>query len=432
MQSRKFRVPQRKTQRRWRVPPALRRGDEVFEGLGILDEVSGERGLLLWQSLRDALLWAEAAEEEREALFAPDAERTRMAMVLAAAPPEALEEPLAVLARMLAEATAIGEETVALAALRVSQWADEEGLMTTALSFAQAAATVTPGDPAAASRVARLARRRAEYARAETWYRRTIALARQVGDWATYSQAFLGLGNMAMVRGNLPGARRLLVRAFRAAQRNSLHHLEGMALQDLFGVAVEAGRPDDAQQYARAAFEAYGPLNPALPRLAQDVAYWWVTQGQAAKALPVLRSVLARITDGDAPDRMATLGSIARATGILGEREEFRAAWDAVYDLLDQTGADVRAAQGLLDTAHGASSLGLWDRAETAAREALNIAGRRSEGKVRLAAEALLESVRHHRAVETRVLATREETRREADELVEDFIRTLAVPGGVR
>ena len=430
MQSRKFRVPQRKTQRRWRVPPALRRGDEVFEGLGLLDEVSGERGLLLWQSLRDALLWAEVGEEERSALFAPDAERTRMAMILSAAPPQALEEPLSVLARMLAEPTAIGEETVALAALRVSQWADEEGLMTTALAFAQAAATVTPGDPAAASRVARLARRRAEYARAETWYRRTIALARQVGDWATYSQAFLGLGNMAMVRGNLPGARRLLTRAFRAAQRNSLHHLEGMALQDLFGVAVEAGRPDDAQQYARAAFEAYGPQNPALPRLAQDVAYWWVTQGQAAKALPVLQSVLPHMAD--AHDRMATLGSIARATGILGDRDEFRAAWDAVYDLLEETGADVRAAQGLLDTAHGASSLGLWDRAESAAREALDIAGRRSEGKVRLAAEALLESVRHHRAVEMRVLSTREETTREADQLAEDLVRSLQVTGGVR
>jgi tetratricopeptide (TPR) repeat protein len=423
MQARKFRVPQRKTQRRWRVPPALKRGDEIFEGLGVLDELSGERGLVLWQSLRDALLWADAQDDERTALFSPDAERIRMAMILAAQPAAEVEEPMSVLARMLGEPTRISEEMVALACRRISQWSDDEGLLATALAFAQAAATVTPGDAGAAFAVGKLARRRGETARAETWFRRTIALARQIGDWATYAQAFIGLGNLYLQRGNFPGARRFLVRAVRAAQRNSLHAIEGAALHDLFVVAMYADRPEDAQQYARAAFDAYGEHHSALPALAQDVAYWWVTQGYYARALPVLRSTLPHFPHPN--ERLAALGSIARATGGLGDRNGFREAWEACYDLIQNTSVGEKAAQGLMDVAHGAASLALWDKAETAAREAYEIGMRRGEAKIRLDAEALIDSVRHHRTVDIRIASARPEVVQAGDTLAHDFERTL-------
>jgi tetratricopeptide (TPR) repeat protein len=404
MQARKFRVPQRKTQRRWRVPPALKRGDEIFEGLGVLDELSGERGLVLWQSLRDALLWADAQDDERAALFSPDAERARMAMILAAQPAPDLEEPLSVLARMLGEPARISEEMVALACRRISQWSDDEGLLATALAFAQASATVTPGDAGAAFAVGKLARRRAEYARAETWFRRTIALARQVGDWATYAQAFNGLGNLYRQRGNLPAARRFLLRAVRAAQRNSLHAIEGAALHDWFVVAMDADRPDEAQHLARSAFEAYGPHHPRLPMLAQDVAYWWTTQGYHSRALPVFRSTLPHFTQPH--ERLNSWGCIARAAGGAGDRAAFREAWDASYDLLPSTVGHAGTAEVLLDMALGAASLGLWDKAEQAAREALELGSKRQEGRIRLSAEAVLDSVRHHRTVENQRAAT--------------------------
>jgi tetratricopeptide (TPR) repeat protein len=423
MQARKFRVPQRKTQRRWRVPPALKRGDEIFEGLGVLDELSGERGLVLWQSLRDALLWADAQDDERAALFSADAERTRMAMILAAQPAAEVEEPMSVLARMLGEPTRISEEMVALACRRISQWSDDEGLLATALAFAQAAATVTPGDAGAAFAVGKLARRRAEYARAETWFRRTIALARQIGDWAIYAQAFIGLGNLYMVRGNLPGARRFLLRAVRAAQRNSLHSIEGAALHDWFVVAINADRAEEAQQLARRAFEAYGDQHPGLPRLAYDVAYWWITQGYYARALPVVRSSMAH--SAQPSDQLSAWGSIARATGGLGDRTGFREAWDACYDLLGSTSTAERAAEALLDMALGAASLGMWDKAEQAAREALETGSRRSEGRIRLSAEAVLDSVRHHRTVETQRSVVRPEVVEAGEDLAAAFIRSL-------
>ncbi|HEX8394518.1 MAG TPA: hypothetical protein VF665_19380 [Longimicrobium sp.] len=344
-----------------------------------------------------------------------------MAMVLACDPGEQLEEALTVLARMLGEPTRIPEETVALACRSIAQWADDEGMLTTALSFSQAASTVTPGDAVIAFAVGKLARRRAEYARAETWFRRSVALSRQVGDWATYAESFVGLGRLNMQRGNLPGARRFLLRAVRAAQRNSLHTIEGMALHDLFGVMVEANRPDEAQQLARAAFEAYGPRNPKQLRLAQDVAYWWITQGQFARAVPVLTSLLPHLPEPS--DRLMVLGNLARAAGGLGDRAGFREAWDGCHDLLDNAQVDERAAQGMLDLGHGAASLALWEKAETAAREALEIGARRQEGKVRLSAEALLESVRHHRVVDTR---RRLPSAPEAGTaLAEDLVRTL-------
>jgi tetratricopeptide (TPR) repeat protein len=423
MQARKFRVPQRKTQRRWRVPPALKRGDEIFEGLGVLDELTGERGLVLWQSLRDALLWADAQDDERAALFSADAERSRMAMILAAQPAPELEEPLSVLARMLGEPTRISEEMVALACRRISQWSNDEGLLATALAFAQAAATVTPGDAGAAFSVGKLARRRAEYARAETWFRRTIALARQIGDWATYAQAFNGLGNLYRQRGNLAAARRFLARAVRAAQRNSLHAIEGAALHDWFVVANEGDRAEEAQQLARAAFEAYGPQHPGLPRLAQDVAYWWTMQGYPTRALPVLRSTLPHFTQSH--EILNAWGSIARAAGGVGDRAGFREAWDACYDLLPTATAEEGAAQALLDMAIGAASLGVWDKAELAAREALDFGVRRQEGRIRLTAEAVLDSVRHHRSVEKNRAAARPEMVEAGDSLAAAFVRSL-------
>lgn len=428
MQPRKFRVPQRKTQRRWRVPPALKRGDEIFEGLGVLDELSGEKGLVLWQSLRDALLWADAQEDERTALFAADAERVRMAAILTVQPPPELEEPLGVLARMLGEPAQISEEMVALACRRVSQWADDEGMLVTALAFAQAAATVTPGDAGAAFAVGKLARRRAEWARAETWFRRTIALARQIGDWATYSEAFLGLGRMYFQRGNLPAARRFLLRSRRAAQRNSLHEVEGMALHAMFNVATEAGREQEAQEMAREAFYAYGPHSAGVLRLAQDVAYWWITQGYFARALPVLRSVLPHHPHPS--DRLTVYGNIARAAGGQGDRETFREGWVECYDLMENAAVRERSAQALLDLAYGAASLALWDKAEMAAREALEIGSQTGQAKIRFTAEAVLESVRHHRVLETRQRTAEVDESVAVDaSLAEEFVRSLQSAG---
>mgnify|MGYP006147039381 CR=1 FL=1 len=230
MRKRTFKAPPRKTQRRWRVPPALTHGDDAFEGLSVLEEVPGEKGLVLWQSLRDALLWGMTRPEARSDLFADGAEPARVAAILASGLPAEAEEPLRTIAHMLSAPDTAREETVSLACRQVSLWADERGSMATSLAFAQAAAVVTPGDPATSFAVGKLARRRAENARAETWFRRTIGLGRQAKDWASYSEAFLGLGNLYIQRGNYPAARRFHIRGLRAARRHGLRDIVARAI----------------------------------------------------------------------------------------------------------------------------------------------------------------------------------------------------------
>ncbi|HYJ80146.1 MAG TPA: tetratricopeptide repeat protein [Longimicrobiaceae bacterium] len=429
MRQRKFRAPPRKTQRRWRVPPALAQGGgETFEGLAVLDEASGEQGLVLWQSLRDALLWGGAPPTERSALFAPAAEQSRLAAMLAAGMDAEMEPPLKVLAAMVGAPEQAREENVGLACRLVAAWADERGKLGTALAFSHAAAVVVPGDPAAAFAVARLARRRAENARAESWYRRTVALARQAGDWPTYALAFLGLGTLYVQRGSFPAARRFYIRAHRAATRNTLHDVEGMALHDLFGIAVETGNAREANALARAAHRAYGNRNPKLPRLAHDVAYFWTTQGEFARALPVLER-LAEIVRSPA-ERLLVFADLARAAGGVGQRELFQTAWDQTWDILQGGETEEEAARALLDLAHGAASLGIWDRAERAAQAALDVATRRNEARVRLAAEAVLDSARHHRQAEVRAARPPAAETGAADTLAEDFMRSLEAYAG--
>jgi tetratricopeptide (TPR) repeat protein len=272
--------------------------------------------------------------------------------------------------------------------------------------------------------VGRLARRRAEHARAETWFRRTVALARQAGDWPTYALAFVGLGNLYALRGNYPAARRFQIRALRAAGRNSLHDIEGMALHDLFAIAINTGQTAEAHELARAAFAAYGPLHPALPRLAHDVAFLWTTQGEFARAIPVLRSALPHMEQPTM--RIATLGDLARAYGGAGDREGFSQAWDQAVELIQAHPAGDTAPRAWLDLAHGALSLGLWERAEEAAARALDGSTKRADGQARLAAEAMAEAARRHHRADQRQAAPREAWTDTADALAQEFVASLS------
>ncbi len=424
MRQRKFKAPPRKTLRRWRVPPALTHGDtDAFEGLSVLDEVPGELGLVLWQSLRDAMLWGRADLAQRSALFAPASDTARMAATLAAGAPAEIEEPLKTLAGMVGQPETAREENVSLACRQLAQWAEARALLAAALSFAQAAAVVTPADPSCAYNVGRLARRRAEHARAETWYRRTIALARQAGDWPTYARAFCGLGNLYTQRGNFPVARRFFQRALRAAGRNSLHEIEGRALHDLFGIAVETGETAEAHELARGAFQAYGPHHASLPALAHDIAYFWITQGCGDRALPVLKTL---VRHADEPGlRLALYGDIGRAAGSTGDREEFQVAWGDATEMIGSSPGLDTAARAWLDLAHGALSLGAWDRAEDAAQRALDGATKRGDSKTRLTAEALVDAARRHQRAERQAAPAREEWRETADALADELVHSL-------
>ncbi|HEU4451872.1 MAG TPA: hypothetical protein VFR81_02395 [Longimicrobium sp.] len=419
-------TPARKPRRRWRwhVPPALVHGSETLEGTEIFEDVTGPAGMVLWQTMRDVTLWASVREvEERAELFQPGAHQRRLAELEAAGVDAAIEAPLRVLAQVSRDPAGRTEEELLTACREISQWAEEREMRSVAIAFAQAGALASPAHASAGFRVGQLARDKAEHARAETWFRRTIGLGRQAKDWASYSEAFLGLGNLYILRGNYPAARRFHIRGLRAARRHGLRDIQARALHDLFVIAVDTGAPPaEAQEYARAAFRAYGNHHPRLPRLAHDLAYFWMQRGRFSQSLAVFQAILPQMANNG--ERLMTLADIGRAAGGAGNREVFDEAWSEVWSVSGDWDKRSNAAQALLDLARGAASLKDWARAERAASTAREVATRREEARVALEAETVLDSVTRRRALESAEPAGGEE-QADAEDLFTDLLRSL-------
>ncbi|MDB4949111.1 MAG: hypothetical protein JWM27_1760 [Gemmatimonadetes bacterium] len=412
--------------RRWRTPPPLTRGSsENLEGMEILREVGGDAGILLWQSYRNVMLWSTAADGERSKMFSPEAGRKRLADLAASDVPAELREPVAVVGRMLGAPGDTPGEAVGEACAAVAAWAEASGNAGTGLAFTQAAALAAPASARLPFEVGQIARRRHEVARAETWFRHAIMIGRQVGDWDSYSRSYLALGNMFLQRGNLPTAQRMHVKALRASRRKGLPHIQGYALHDLFVIATETGRNEQAESYARSAFRAYGAQHEKIPALAHDIAYFWMNQGYFERALPVLQALLPHFTDQR--DQLAVMANIARAAGGAGARDVFRKTWIETSRLVREPSVTPVLAQALVELATGAASLGEWDRAEQSAERALEVAQQRGENKVAARAESILESVRRGRQVDAaRSTAVRREVHAEqADSLADDLVRSL-------
>lgn len=411
--------------RRWRTPPPLTRGSsESLEGMEILREVGGDAGILLWQSYRNVMLWSTAEPAERGRMFSAEAGRKRLADVVAAELPAELTDPLATIGRMLGASGEASGQAVADACSAVTMWAEVHGHAGTALAFTQAAALAEPASARLPFEVGQIARRRHETARAETWFRHAIMIGRQVGDWDSYSRSYLALGNMFLQRGNLPTAQRMHVKALRAARRKGLPHIQGYALHDLFAIAIDAGRTEQAEQYARMAFRAYGPHHEKVPALAHDIAYFWMNQGYFERALPVFQALLPHFTD--VREQLSVLANTARAAGGAGMREVFRKTSVEAMRLAREPEVVASLADAMVELATGAASLGEWDRAEQSAERALEVARQRGHHKVAARAEAVLDSVRRGRNVDAARAARQPEAQVEqADALAEDLVRSL-------
>ncbi|MEW5931523.1 MAG: hypothetical protein AB1941_28990 [Gemmatimonadota bacterium] len=408
--------------RRWRVPPAPVPAQERLVGASLLQENEGELGVLLWRSLRTVCAWAATAPADRPLLFPPGARDQRMADLLAAAPPPALERPLGVLAELPGDPVNTGPDRVGIACLSVAAWARETGRPATALEFTQAGALVCPGSPSYALAAARESRDAGEHEQAESLYHRAVALARQVRDWDSYVRAHAGLGKLAKARGAYPAARKSHLRALRAAERRRLGYLRAMVLHELFVVELDCGNAAEAERYAGAAVEAYGRGHAMLRVLAFDVAAFWMTQERYADALPVFLRLLPTL---DPAAQVLGWGDVARAAGGIGDVGTFEAARRNVA----RAPADSpRRVDALRETAHGALLLGRLDLAESLAREVAGLARAAGDHKTEFVADGLLAEVSARRSG-----AAPERAAREAYEpypaLADSLLRALdAVP----
>jgi tetratricopeptide (TPR) repeat protein len=353
--------------RRWCIPPPLlREPNETLEGVHVLDEVPGDLGLVLWESLRDVTLWAAAEPAARTGLFRDGAAPVRFERIRAARPETGLELALTTVAALVADPAAALPTLLSTVCAEVARWAEGRGCATTALSYAQAAALARPDDPETALEVGRVALRHGRLLRAESWLRRSVGLARRAGAWAPYTRAYLGLGELLRLRGRAEDARRHLLKSVRAARRFGVSDVRGEAWHLLFLLARDAGENAQAERLAGYAVRAYGRNHPALPRLLLDLARLWVGRAEYVRALPVLRRVAER--QGDPGGVAGALALLARAAAGAGNRPVFEEAWARAWAIIRHLEDPELPPAALVDLSRAAAMLGDWERMEQAVR----------------------------------------------------------------
>lgn len=373
-----------------RLPPPIMHGADPIEATVVLQEYPDAAGTLLWQSVRAVLLWAEFPAGQRSGIFASGAFAERIERIEALGEASPWQTPLRVLATVLRGRARAG--TIAAACREISEGASAEGRFGTALEFMQAAAVALPGDARLAHDVARLARSRTDYVRAETWYRQAIARARRSKQWHDFSLSYIGLGTVFMRRGSFPHARKALIRGLRAAKRFSLHPLVAAAYHELMVLAIQRERAPEVARYARAAVESYGPAHERLPALAFDYGIFLLSRGHSAEALRTFQGVPQSF--GRPVDRLARAAAIVQAAGGVGEYGVYEEGWRDAEALLRDPAAAPGAATALQAMARGALLIGERERAEISAHRVQQLAAERGEAALEFAAAELLEEIR--------------------------------------
>lgn len=359
----------RRTERRWCIPPAIRQPHgETLEGTRLLEEHKDrELAYLLWVTLRDVLLWSAVDPDRRAGLFAPAADAHRLASLSAAGEGQGLTAPMFTLAALLARPAQIEPEELTSACVEVSRWAREHGAVATAIAFAQAAALVMPEDAGPALTVGALLRVTATdahaLARAESWLRRAVSLARRRGDWKRYTEAYVELGALYARRDLPKSATRAYVVANRAARRHGFRAVRASSFHGLMRIAMEEGDLDAGARYAKRALRAYGRGHVRIPDVMLDVAYLWVLQGRHARAAAVLQKQL--LGRYDPRERAYALALLARAMSGRGAEQVYRAgyqdAWSKAWSIINRPGnAGENHARAILQLAH--ASLAMDDR----------------------------------------------------------------------
>lgn len=383
--------PARRSRPSYLAAPPLLSESEPFEGAALLREHPGALGAVLWKSLRDVCAWTDATPEERTSLFSAAAADARTAEVAGAAAEPELWAPLLVVQQLLAHPDHVNHPRLVHACRAIARWGERRGFTAVQLAFVQAAACLVPEHARLAYAVGRLSRDRGEYARAESWLRRAIRLARG-NDWHTYALSYLSLGTLYQQLGNLPAARTVTIRGYRTSVRRRVRALQGPALHNLFVLAAEGADYARAHHYARAALKFYGTGHPRLPALAYDLGCVWFLSGNFDRALPVLEAVIPHLSD--TAERALALANTARAAAGCGNASKFDHYWNLATSVADQNGDSSTAAEAWLNLARGAVSLRQRDRAELAAGRARELAYLLRLNQVQVEADAVLDSAR--------------------------------------
>lgn len=352
----------------------------------LLTETDPPLSLLLWQRARDARLWALAGQGSRVNLFT-GLEHVESAMEVGERVTEALATPLRTLRALVRFPELVTAADVCAACLAISEWAQGEHMPETSLHYAEAAALADPTSARAAAVAGAACTAQAADQRAEVWLTRAVVTARRTKAWEWHARAYLRLGALYYELGDTRKARRAHNRARASASTSGHMTFAGNAHHNLLLVECAAGTFRAGAQHARMALELYPHRFAYLPHLAHDVAYLLTCHGAYADALALLDAALPFFNKPW--ERMAALGTVAKAAGGTGRRERHS---EAVADvLLLQSVAETHAACSMVLAAEGAALLGERDRAQLLASRALELAERRREREAQRRARHVLD-----------------------------------------
>jgi tetratricopeptide (TPR) repeat protein len=344
--------------RSWCVPPAIQRdpGDKL-EGDHILEESPGEFGLLLWWTVRDVMLWADTAPERRGDLFR---EGSRLALLAGTETPPEVSAAVDTLHGMLTLGSRADTELVSQCCLEVAAWAGRSGLARTAVAFAQAGALVSPQYAEAAVHVGAYARAAGgQEARAGTWLRRAVGLARKERDRTAYSVALVELGLLYEGAGDTAQAERYYRLGFRAGRRFSARAARMRSAHGLFRLARKQGAHASAAQFALSAQGVYEPDAAGALDLLLDLARFWTDTGEPARARSALRRAVPALLTMPPAWQLAVFALTARARADPDHPGSGGAAARAAWVLMADDGiADAVRYAAAVDLAHAGGVAG--------------------------------------------------------------------------
>lgn len=281
--------------RRWCIPPAMTYAPgETLEGASLLAELQGDFGVLLWRTVRDLSLWVATPPRARAGLFAPASTDVRLARLAMTDVPPRIAAPLDTIQGMLTRADRADAGVLAICCLEIAAWAREAGVPHTSVAFAQAGALVSPDFAAAALLTGMAAFAVQQDARAATWFRRAVALARRERDWATYAAGSIEAATVEERQGTAERAEQLFRLASRAARRFKNSDVYLRAEVGLFRLARRRGEGTTAAAHARSVGQAFRREVEPGPDVLLDLARFWMEAGDLRAARSALRRLVPR------------------------------------------------------------------------------------------------------------------------------------------
>jgi len=316
--------------------------------------------------------WSESPPESRRSLFPPAPtgsvlEKRRHALASASGPPTDALQTIwnAKGSPLIADAGSLGA-----ACFELARWAERREHRQTAIEWAEIAARIDPENPKFANLAGRLNRNENDYERAEIWFKRGVAFARDQDDKVELIRGHLGYGRLCTELGRLRDARMHLNTGSRLAKKHGPPSLAAEAQHDLCALLISHGHYHEAEDRARRALWLYGKTHRRLPYFGGDVALLFVLEGDYLNAARILPTVVRLIQQPSV--RTAMLALNARALAGAGRIDDAVVARTRALKMLAKHDAlEPLTRWHLADSARLA---GDWNRADEEAARALEAA----------------------------------------------------------